>query len=271
LRRFLAIGFLPLLLLGLCSPPSAPAGSFKAIPIRIFFEKKARTAVLKVVNESDERLTLQLSAVRWYQDDSGKDKNEPTDDIIFFPRMAHIEAAGSLNVRIGYDGPPPGPVERTYRIYLEELPVAKPGEVAVKIAVRMGVPIFIKPVADVRQWKIERFELGEGGLSAWIRNGGSGHLVVTALKTTAFDDTGAVLFSRKAAGWYILPGILKRHVLELSREECLKARSLKLEVEAGGSGAEASLPVDKALCPQKAQAPAAPALRRAPDAGADGG
>ncbi len=271
MKRILTTGILSLLLLGLNPSPSVQAGSFKATPIRIFFANKARTAMLKVVNEGEEKLTLQLSAVRWYQDDNGRDQNEPTGDIVFFPRMAHIEAGGSLNIRIGYDGPPAKSVERTYRIYLEELPVARPGETAVKIAVRMGVPIFIKPIADVRQWKIERFELGEGGLGAWIRNGGNGHIIVTALKTTAFDDSGAELFSRKAPGWYILPGISKKHALELSREECLKARSLRLKVEAGDSSAEATLSVDKALCPKEAQAPARPAPRKSPEARGDGG
>lgn len=271
MKRVSLTGVLSIFLLGFLIRPCAHAGSFSAVPVKLFMEKKTRSAVLKIVNTGDEKLTLQLSANLWHQDENGIDKVDPTNDIIFFPRIAQVAPGSAQVIRIGYEGPPPGAVEQTYRFYIEELPVAKPGEVAVKIAVRMGIPIFVKPVVTTRLWTIERFDLTGGTLGARIRNGGNTHLIVSALKTTALDDSGAEIFSRRMSGWYVLPGISKKHTLQISRDECLKARSIRLEAEVDGTTAETNLVVDKTMCAKEGQGLPGQERKKPPESGADGG
>jgi len=116
-----------------------------------------------VENSGAEKLTIQMRAVRWYQDENGSDKNDPTEEIIYFhgwrrSNQGRRRSSGSVTRTAR------GTVERTYRLYLEEIPVAKSGEAAVNIAVRMGIPIFIKPAANNPLLKIERFDLADGTL-----------------------------------------------------------------------------------------------------------
>lgn len=234
-------------------PLIAEAGSFKAVPVRLYLDARTKTAVLKVKNDGDEKVTVQLEAVSWAQDSEGKDIYEPTKDIVFFPKIADIEKDQEKIIRVGYEGKKAeaSAAEKTYRLFVQELPVSKPGEVAIKMAIRLGLPVFVAPEKAVKQGVIEKMDISEGSLRVRVRNKGNSHIIIGRIKAKGIDEAGADAFAAESAGWYVLAGGARVFAVDVAKTDCLKAKEIKVEAEADKAVISGSLNVDKNLCTDK--------------------
>jgi P pilus assembly chaperone PapD len=154
-------------------------------------------------------------------------------------------------VRVGYQGQKALSREKTYRLFLQELPVSRPGEMALKFALRMGIPIFIKPQKETIEWVIGEVGLSEGSLTVRVRNSGNTHFIVGKISATGLDDSGKAVFSREMRGWYALAGASKPFAMAVSREECLGVKAIKVAVEVEKTGKETTLAVAKSMCTVK--------------------
>ncbi|MBI5599153.1 MAG: molecular chaperone, partial [Deltaproteobacteria bacterium] len=126
------------------SPGKSDSANFTVSPIRLFFDGQ-KTNAIQVTNNSDEKLSLELSVYAWAEDEDAKDVFSPTQDIIFFPRMLTLSKGEERLVRVGLRAAS-GDKEKTYRIYFEEMPGPSPQEGAtVRTLMRAGVPIFVAP------------------------------------------------------------------------------------------------------------------------------
>jgi fimbrial chaperone protein len=228
------------------------AGAFRVIPTKITLEARAKTATVKVINTGDEKVTIQVEGMVWRQDAEGGDEYDETKELVFFPKIFSMAANEERLVRIGYQGEWPLR-EKTYRVYLQELPVSKPGETALKMVLRLGVPVFIKPVKETREnaVEIERVALSEAQLLVQVKNQGNSHVMVRTIKASGLDGSGAEVFSQEVAGWYVFPGVSKPFLLSISAEQCLKAKAMQITVEGGSSHLEATLDIDRARCTQR--------------------
>ncbi len=209
---------------------TAVAGSFKVVPIKLFFDIKAKSAVLRVSNQDQEKATLQLEALEWTQNDQGVDQYAPTQDIVFFPKIMSLEKGEEKTVRVGYRGAPEKK-EKTYRLFLQELPVSKPGEIAVKTVLRLGVPIFIEPSEPHRKSIIDKVEVQAGAIGVTVKNTGNQHVLVSKVKASARGAADAETFSKEVNGWYVLPGASKIFYVDLPREACEKSNTVKVAIK----------------------------------------
>jgi fimbrial chaperone protein len=162
-----------LLLLQLTLPVSALSGEWRVTPIRIDLGKDAKSGAVTVFNESDERLQVQMNAMEWTQDAEGKDQYTDTGDILFFPRIMIFDRRGERILRAGIKLPPGGK-EKTYRLFIEEIPEPRQTEGArVAIAIRFGVPIFVKPVKEDLRGEVGNLSMTGGVVAAVARNSGT--------------------------------------------------------------------------------------------------
>ncbi len=102
----------------------APAATFKVSPIQIYLSTHRTTELLSVENQSTETVRLQVTAFGWNQSPKGEIELLPTEDVVFFPSLLTLEPGKERKIRIGVSKPP-GAVERTYRVFVEELPPSK--------------------------------------------------------------------------------------------------------------------------------------------------
>lgn len=232
-------------------PSIVLAGSFKTVPVKVFLDARTKTEVLKIVNEGDERLTVQLSAAEWTQNEAGEDVYSATKDLVFFPKMADIERGKERIVRVGYQGKAPASTEKAYRLFVEELPVTKPGETALKLALRVSLPIFVKPQKEIKEWAIGGLELSEEVLTVKVKNSGNAHVIVGKITATGSGDSGKGVFARNVSGWYALAGVSKPFAVGVSRKECLETRTINVTAEAEKVVREGTLDVDRTMCMPK--------------------
>ncbi|MFC1855474.1 molecular chaperone [Thermodesulfobacteriota bacterium] len=238
-------------------PLHAFAGSFKTVPLKLYMEAKTKSTNLKIVNTSEETLNLQLKSVKWTQNENGQDNYEPTKDILFFPKMLTIEKGDSQIVRVGYKGKQVITDEQTYRLFVKELPVAKPGEQVLKMALNIGLPVFIKPAEGTIKMSLEEAKLANDMLVVKIKNSGTSHFVVSKVHATGFDASGSESFKAEQPGWYVLPGISKYFSVKIPRDGCLNTSDIKILVDMmikdklTDDPLKTEMKVDTALCPKE--------------------
>ncbi len=252
-----ALSMAALAALILLAPAHALAGAFRAMPLRLYLDAQSKSEVFKITNEDDEQVTLQIDAKRWSQDEAGNDLYEATTDIVVFPKMVTIDKGETRLFRVGHSGTA-APQEQTYRLFVQELPVNKPGELALKFALTMSLPLFVAPDKERLDWSVEPTGLAEESLTVKVINRGNRHVMVNKLKATGLDASGAELFTQEATGWYTLAGQSRPLAVNVPYEECLKATRIKVEAQTKESSKQLEMAVDKTMCTRKpAPAPAA--------------
>lgn len=186
------------------APQVAAASSFNVAPIRIEMDREHPTGVLTLHSDSDAPVTVQVQAVSWSQAD-GEDAYQPTRELLVTPPVFVVAPNGEQIVRVARRGAASDGVERAYRVFFEEVPAtAQPGFNGLKVALRIGLPVFVATPARASaelEWQA-RWQ-ADGTLSVAVANRGTAHVQVTYFELTGPDAT---VIARVAGSRYVLPG-----------------------------------------------------------------
>jgi fimbrial chaperone protein len=223
------------LCLVLLAPGAAMAASFTVSPTRVVLTPKETSALLTLRNESSETIRFQLSVFTWDQGPTGEMELKPTDEIVFFPKLVALVAREERKIRIGTSAAF-GASEKTYRIFVEELP--PPGKTdqassGVNMRTRMGIPIFLQPTAATTGGAVTGLTLDHGRAIVRVENRGTLHFVTDSVHVTGTNGKGDNVFDKVINGWYILAGRAQSYELPLTPEECLATVTLSVEVKVG--------------------------------------
>ena len=129
-------------------PLCALAGSLRVGPTRLELSVRHPVAVLEVQNTGDQATLAQLDAFGWTQAGT-VDLLDSTEDLITTPLVLNLAPGETRRVRVGLREPNRAMVERSYRLFVREIPPAALPESGLRFAVRIGVPVFALP-GDLR-------------------------------------------------------------------------------------------------------------------------
>jgi fimbrial chaperone protein len=224
--------------------------SFDIRPVRIFFDADTRVERLNIANKGEDDLSLQVRIYRWLQNDAGEDIYEETGDIVAFPRMLRIKKGEERAVRVGTDIRPESK-ERTYRIYIEEMPVPgrRPEGAAVRVLMRAGVPVFVAPLKARPSGKIESVSVRDGEIRVSLKNDGNLHFIINSLTIKGANVKGEEIFKKELAGWYLLSGVSRIYEASIPRDLCADTAWLEIEVKTDRFTLGGRLDVERAMCP----------------------
>ncbi len=187
--------------------------------------------MITIINEGEEKLHVQMKAVEWTQDAEGKDQYTETKDILFFPMMMTLEKKEERILRAGIRIPATTK-EKTYRLFIEEIPGPRKAEgVNVAIAIRFGVPIFVKPLKEEAKGVIERIELSKGVLNVHVKNDGNVHFVIHSVNIKGKNVKEEEVFSKELSGWYLLNNVSRAYTTPVPGESCKNIAKLEIEVK----------------------------------------
>lgn len=249
LRPLLCLSALCLSCIFLAPHRVEAAGVWRVIPIRLDFDQKTRSGVINLHNEGDSKVSLQMKAYTWSQDAEGKDQYQESADLIFFPRLLSIEPGQSHVLRVGLQIPATV-AEKSYRLFIEEIPEPRKEEqgATIAIALRFGVPIFAAPIKSEMHGEFTRTVLAEGMLSTVIRNAGNVHFRIQTLQAIGRDANGVEVLRQKLDGWYLLNGVSRAYAFNLKAAECGKAATIELLADTDKEDLSTVLKVDPAAC-----------------------
>lgn len=230
------------------SPAITFSGEFRVTPIRLDLGREAKSGIITVINEGSEKLHVQMKAFEWMQDAEGKDQYTETADIIFFPKMMILEKNEQRIIRAGIKIPAVAR-EKTYRLFIEEIPEPKKAEgTGVAIAIRFGVPIFVKPLKEETKGEIEKIELSKGIFNTIVKNKGNLHFIINSINLKGKNITGMEIFSKELSGWYLLSDASKLYTTQIPPEICKDITKLDIQVKTDRFILDGKLNVDKAMC-----------------------
>jgi fimbrial chaperone protein len=164
--------------LAACQAGPAFSATFSVNPTQVFFSAKATNALVTLRNESDEAIRFQLSVFAWSQAPDGQMKLAPTQDIIFFPQLLTLAAHEERKIRVGTTLRPEA-VEKTYRLFVEELPPSQAEQKAgaIRVLTKMGIPIFLRAAATPPLAELHSLREEGGRFSFVLANNGATHFI----------------------------------------------------------------------------------------------
>jgi fimbrial chaperone protein len=245
---FLAIG------LTLFLAEYASATNFTVSPIKLYLAPKTSITKLILTNGDERDCDVQIKVFQWNQDEKGQEAFTETKDIIIYPQIATLKKGEEKIIRIA-SKLKPGLQEKTYRIFVEEIPSKEKEEVtgsAIRFLLNVGVPLFISPLKKEEKGAVEGFSLQNGKAEVKVSNQGSQHFVIKDVLFRGLDKEGKEIFSKDLSGWYLLSGAAKAYETTLSKDVCTDVKSLKVEVNTDMQkmNLKELLPVQKTMCGQ---------------------
>ncbi len=229
----------------------ASAATFSVNPTQIMLSGKATSALLTLSNDSDEPIRFQLSAFAWTQSPAGEIGLAPTRDVVFFPALLTLGPKEQRRIRVGATVPVAA-VERTYRIFVEELPPlqAPGGGAAVRVLTKMGVPIFLRPAKEAATATLNGLGVRSGALHFSVANTGTVHFVPEQITVRAIGRDGKPVLEQDVTGWYILAAGRRDFDVPLPGAQCDRITSLAIEVGFSGTRLKETLQTPSGACAQ---------------------
>ena len=126
-------------------------------PVVVEVDAPRRPVAITVTNSGERPIRLQAEVLLWRQTD-GVDQFEASDDLLVVPSIIEVPANSSQVIRVVLRSPSPSPVERSYRLVLENITEdrAEPGGASVSFKFTHNLPVMIAPSGKVRnmmRWK----------------------------------------------------------------------------------------------------------------------
>jgi fimbrial chaperone protein len=220
-----------------CFPEGArSAANFGVHPVSISLTERTAAATVTIRNNDDSPLRLQLAAFDWRQGADGAMVLERTEEVAFFPRLLTLGPREARSVRVATTARP-GHAEKSYRLFIEELPpLRKAGDAAssgVRMLVRYSIPLFLKPAnVSLREQADVRVVTG-GELSLAFTNQGNVHVPPRILDVQGVDQRGGTVFSHAVAAGYNLPGGSRTYAVPVPAGTCGVLRAVVITAQGG--------------------------------------
>jgi len=208
----------PLLALAAAWLAASPALASSVViwPIDPKIAAGERATALWLENSGAEPITLQVRSFVWSQDEGG-DRLTDQDEIVASPPMVEIAPGTRQLVRVIRRTIRTDAAERSYRIFVDEVPTSAPdlapGEAGARLSVQMrySIPLFTYGAPEPRGAAGASLRMGvrnlDGTRHVEITNTGDRHVRLTDLRSGS-DPAGAIL--RQGLLGYVLPGATMR-------------------------------------------------------------
>ena len=210
----------------------AHASAFSVSPTRVMLAPGSTSAVLTLTNGSANPIRFELSAFAWDQTEDGHMELAETRDIVFYPPLLTIEPGESRRIRVSAVTAP-GSVEKTYRLFVEELPnrESDTADAGIHVRTKMGVPVFLRGPRPTTETSVNDLAVHGRTMSFAVNNSGTSHVVLQRVQVRGLSQTGEEVFVRSVDGWYLLAGHRQQFHVEVPLEGCLRVTTIGVTAE----------------------------------------
>jgi fimbrial chaperone protein len=221
------------------APAIAGAADLELSPTAVELSDQTRTALVTLRNSGGVPMRYQVRAYVWGQKPDGEMQLTPTRDLVLFPPLVELAPGETRNVRVGTRAAP-GDAERTWRIFIEELPRADDAASAahVQVLTRIGVPVFLAPPRRVARGQIAFLPGTAERVRFTVRNTGTVRLRPTAITLALVGAGGERLAEKTLEAWYVLAGGERIYDTDVPAEACARAAEVVATAAVEGGAIE---------------------------------
>jgi len=219
--------------LALAASLPVAAADLEVSPVLVDFAAGRRTAILTVRNAGAAPARFQAKAFSWSNGTDGALKLAPTREVAVFPPLLELAPGESRNLRVGTDAAA-GPVERAWRLTVEELPREDAPEAGMRVRVltRVGLPVFLAPAAEaIARGEVVFVERAKGRIRFAVRNTGTVRLRPSAVTLSLVSGQGETVFAKPLEAWYVLAREARIYEVEPPPGACERAAEMVVTVQ----------------------------------------
>ena len=234
-------------------PAGCLAGDFSVAPIRMFLGADRMAGTVTIKNSGTASLHFEVLPRQWSQDADGNDVYLDTEDILIFPRLMTLKGGEDRDLRIGMKMPP-GEIEKTYRVFINELPptggtgAQGQGGANVGFLINFALPVFFAPRQPVAAIEVTRLSAENGQVGVRLANTGNVFQFVQEMIIVGLDASGAEIYREPVTDRYLLAGSVKSYAVNLSPDLCKALTAVAFSVRTDKSSANAKKDVVKNAC-----------------------
>lgn len=225
----------------LLSASPALASGLQVAPVAVTLTAAKSSDGLVLSNVGDAPLHAQVRIFRWQQGEGDSETLEATGDLVVSPPMIVLQPGGQQLVRVVRAGSAPsaGAPEATYRIVVDELPIADDRNGGgLNFVLRYSLPAFVLPageeVAPDLQWDLVEVD---GTVAVKVANNGGKHAQVADISLVGADGTRTVLAPGLLG--YALPGASRTWATAMPWSASARESTLEVRI----NGQKATLPL----------------------------
>ncbi|MEP7124648.1 MAG: fimbria/pilus periplasmic chaperone [Byssovorax sp.] len=224
------------------------AASFEVNPVRVALSSTTSSGLIAVHNLSTEPLRFQAVAYAWTQGPAGDMQLAPTDDVVVFPTMFTIKPGELRNMRIGTVTQPTA-TEKTYRVFVDELPPLQTQltSTTIRVLTRMAIPVFVGLPTSKPVPRVDGLSVQQGKLAFALRNLGSAFFMARHVRVAGLATDGSTVFTHDLPAWYVLAGGLRAYDDALPDGACSAVR-LTVDVETETTAVHSSVALSPGAC-----------------------
>lgn len=179
---------------------------------------EGRSHMLTVINtDKVNPIAIRVRAAQWQLDSEGHDVRNPTDDLVLFPIQFILPAGSRRSIRVAPREHLAPEVERSYRVFVQEVPIDLLGENQVISGVRLitsyATAFYVAPSLALSKLTIEGSSKDQHQLSFTLVNNGNAHTHLHKLSITVLQDGKEHLIEDPE----VLKGIYNENILAHSR------------------------------------------------------
>lgn len=169
----------------LAAPGLLLAGGLNVSPVVIEIDSARKAVAVTITNDGNRAATFQADSFVWRQVD-GVDHYEPDDELMVVPAIVEVPPNGSQVFRVMLRAPTASPVERTYRVMLEDISseVERVEGSGLSFRFKHNLPVLIAPsvkVVNSMQWKACTSAPRAGEACVRLRNSGNRRIKIDTI------------------------------------------------------------------------------------------
>ena len=138
-------------------------------------------------------------------------------------------------------------IEKSYRIFVEELPPVDRQGNGVRVLTKMGIPIFLRPAREIAAANLSNLGQKSGKFFFTLSNEGTVHFVPKEIRVRGFAGSAAAVDNR-LDGWYVLAGGRREFDMAFPEAECSRITSVTVDVQFGSESLQERLQTPNGVC-----------------------
>ena len=215
-------------------------------PIGITLSPQSASALSSIESHSAETARFQIDVFEWDQVPDGEMVLNPTQDLISYPKLLAIDPGDQRNIRVGTKDLAVA-TEKSYRIFVEELPPSDNGSRGNPIAHETGHSRIHSTYQAIGSTSGRTNEISADGSSFEIKNTGTVPFFRGKIRGFGMDARRDPVGS-PTEPWHVLSGGVRKYSIEISPRECHQPHDLTVELEVEGKTFKQEFSVPTQVC-----------------------